>query len=32
VGETPQTSRGGPEISRKDRDLRFSDRNLEGFV
>ena len=31
-GDTPQTSLGGPTISRKDRHLAFSDRNLEGFV
>ena len=28
----PQTSLGGPEISNKDRNMQFSDRNLEGFV
>jgi len=28
----PQTSLGGPEISNKDRNLRFSDKQLQGFV
>jgi phage gp36-like protein len=28
----PQVSLGGPEISRKDRHLQFSDHHLEGFV
>jgi phage gp36-like protein len=27
-----QISQGGPQISRKDHDLRFSDHNIEGFV
>ena len=31
-GNQPQASLGGPEISRKDRNLRFGDRDLEGFV
>lgn len=29
---TPQTSLAGPQISEKDRHLRFSDRQIEGFV
>ena len=32
VNNQPQTSLAGPQISRKDRDLRFSDRNIEGYV
>jgi phage gp36-like protein len=28
----PQTSMAGPQISEKDRHLRFNDRNIEGFV
>lgn len=28
----PQTSMGGPQISERDRHLKFNDRNLEGFV
>jgi phage gp36-like protein len=28
----PQSSLGGPTISEKDRNLRFSDRQIEGFV
>lgn len=28
----PQTSLGGPEVSNKDRNLRFSDHQIEGFV
>jgi phage gp36-like protein len=32
VGDTPQTSVAGPTISEGDRHLKFSDRNLEGFV
>jgi phage gp36-like protein len=32
VGDQPQTSKGGPQISDKDSRLRYSDRNIEGFV
>jgi phage gp36-like protein len=32
VGNTPQSSMSGPQVSNKDRHLKFSDRNLEGFV
>jgi phage gp36-like protein len=32
VGNTPQTSLAGPQISERDRHLQFSDRNLKGFV
>jgi phage gp36-like protein len=32
VGNTPQTSLAGPEISDGDRHLKFSDRNIQGFV
>jgi phage gp36-like protein len=28
----PQSSLGGPTISKKDRNLRFSDKNMEGWV
>jgi phage gp36-like protein len=32
IGDTPQTSLAGPTISHGDRHLKFSDRNMEGFV
>jgi phage gp36-like protein len=32
VSNQPQTSLSGPQISEKDRRLRFGDRNIEGFV
>jgi phage gp36-like protein len=32
IGNTPQTSTAGPTISDKDRHLRFSDKNLRGWV
>jgi phage gp36-like protein len=32
LGDTPQTSLAGPQISKRDRHLKFSDRNLKGFV
>ena len=32
TAQAPQTSLAGPEISRRDRNLRFSDHNIDGFV
>ena len=32
VGDTPQTGTAGPTISCGDRHMRFSNRNLDGFV
>jgi phage gp36-like protein len=32
TAQTPQGSIAGPEISRKDQHLKFSDKHLEGFV